>query len=225
MVFGSDREGGADNAPYVKKSMDPGRQESRLPYNWEALGASYDPAPSDWSRDGQWVAMGSFDIWVAPISGDGKPFPFLATAFNEGGARFSPDEKWIAYVSDETGRVEVYVRPFAAAPATGEGKVQISNSGGTDPVWGADGRELFYRSSDGHIHAANVGNLSRARAAPVSMRLFRPCADTAILNPRMLFEPWSYQYDTRDGQRFVVNCRAESPGRFIVLMDWAVGRR
>ena len=92
MVFTSDRAGaksGAGGYIYIKRSMDPGRDELPLPT----------------------------EAWIASASGDSKPFAFLATSFLEGGGRFSPDGKWIAYMSDETGRVEVYVRRFSGAPA------------------------------------------------------------------------------------------------------------
>ena len=86
--------------------MDPGRDEQ--PLSTEAENGVY-----DWSRDGKWISFGGRDMWIASPSGDRKPFAFLATSFREGGGRFSPDGKWIAYTSDETGRVEVYVRRFA----------------------------------------------------------------------------------------------------------------
>jgi hypothetical protein len=204
--------------------MDPGTEESGFPYDWDELGVAHDPAPFDWSRDGRWVSIGSFDIWVVPVACAGKPFPFVATSFNEGGARFSPDGKWLAYASDETGRPEVYVRPFAGAPSTGEGKVQISSGGAGHPVWRADGRELFYLSSDLHLYAVDTTGLAQAGAAPVPARLFRPCPDTGTFHPGMRWSPWNYQYDTVDGQRFVFTCNAERPGRFVVLMNWAQRR-
>jgi dipeptidyl aminopeptidase/acylaminoacyl peptidase len=224
LVFGSDREGRASNYPYLKKSMDPGTEESGFPYDWDELGVAHDPAPFDWSRDGRWVSIGSFDIWVVPVAGTGKPFPFVATSFNEGGARFSPNGKWLAYASDETGRPEVYVRPFAGAPSTGEGKVQISSGGAGHPVWRADGQELFYLSSDLHLYAVDTRRLAHSGAAPVPGRLFRPCPDTGTFNQGMRWGPWNYQYDTVDGQRFVFTCHAERPGRFVVLMNWSSRR-
>jgi serine/threonine-protein kinase len=104
---------------------------------------------SSWSPDGQLLgfydtlnAAGSTDrnIWLLPLAGDRKPRPFLQTPFNEAALMFSPDGRWVAYVSDESGRNEVYVLPF---PGPG-GKWQISVNGGGDPVWARSGRELFY---------------------------------------------------------------------------------
>src|SRR5688572_21430293 len=82
-------------------------------------------------------------VWAMPLFGDRKPFPVLQTPFAESDPRFSPDGRWLAYASDETGRREVYVQSFP----TGGGKWQISTAGGSDPRWRADGRELFYRSN------------------------------------------------------------------------------
>jgi eukaryotic-like serine/threonine-protein kinase len=102
--------------------------------------------PSDWSRDGKTIVFTDvtpgatgWDIWTS--SGDGSNAkPFLATPFREMGGRLSPDGRWIAYTSNETGRDEVYVQSF---PVPGN-KTVISSNGGRDPVWGANGRELFY---------------------------------------------------------------------------------
>ena len=77
-------------------------------------------------------------------SSDRKAQPFLRTPFNESAPRFSPDGRWLAYISDESGRYEIYVQPY---PGPG-GKWQISTEGGTEPVWNPNGRELFYRSGD-----------------------------------------------------------------------------
>ena len=103
-----------------------------------------------WSPDGQLLAFievnptTGWDIWVLRHRGDRKAQPFLRTPFNEGAPRFSPDGRWLAYISDESGRYEIYVQPY---PGPG-GKWQISTEGGTEPVWNPNGRELFYRSGD-----------------------------------------------------------------------------
>ncbi|MCH8269243.1 MAG: PD40 domain-containing protein [Acidobacteria bacterium] len=81
---------------------------------------------------------------MLPLEGERKPQPFLQTQFSEGPAVFSPDGRWLAYVSDESGRFEIYVQPF---PGPG-GKWQISTGGGTEPVWSPSGQELYYRNSD-----------------------------------------------------------------------------
>ena len=102
--------------------------------------------PASRSPDGELLAFydtsGARDIWVLPREGDASPF--VATAFDERSSMFSPDGRWLAYVSDESGRDEVYVQPY---PGPG-GKWPISTEGGTEPRWSADGRELFYRLGD-----------------------------------------------------------------------------
>jgi Tol biopolymer transport system component len=100
--------------------------------------------PEDWSRDGRYIielVVGpKYAIWVLPLFGDRKPFPYLQTDFDENWARLSPNGQWLAYVSDETKRDEVYVQTF---PTRG-GKWQVSTNGGSRPVWSRDGKELFF---------------------------------------------------------------------------------
>jgi len=119
--------------------------------------SEYLQGPSSWSPDGQLLAFHEInpatgvDIWVLRLgdpsasSGQGrKAQPFLRTPFNEASPRFSPDGRWLAYISDESGRYEIYVQPY---PGPG-GKWQISAEGGRGPVWNPNGRELFYRNRD-----------------------------------------------------------------------------
>jgi eukaryotic-like serine/threonine-protein kinase len=113
-------------------------------------------SPGSWSPDGRVLAFSEndpttgWDIWVLKLDGERKPQPFLQTPFNEGAPTFSPDGHWLAYQSDESGRQEIYVRPF---PGPG-GKWQISTEGGTEPMWARGGRELFYRNGDKMMVAA-----------------------------------------------------------------------
>ena len=99
--------------------------------------------PADVSRDGQWLAFstGAQDVWVMPLAGDKKPRPFVQTPFSEVNGAFSPDGRWLAYHSNESGRNEVYVQPFPA----GGGKVQVSPDGGMIPRW-TSSNELFYEN-------------------------------------------------------------------------------
>ena len=111
--------------------------------------SEYINVPLSFSPDGQLVTFGAmnpdtgYDIWVLQIR-DRKPQPFLRTPSNEGVPQFSPDGHWLAYISDESGRFEVYVQPY---PGPG-GKWLISTEGGTEPVWNHNGRELFYRHGE-----------------------------------------------------------------------------
>jgi Tol biopolymer transport system component len=112
----------------------------------------------DWSHDGRYLAYSSFgketkwDIWILPLFGDRKPFLFLRTPFAEGWPVFSPDGRFLAYQSNESGPVEIYIQSF---PGPG-GKWQISTAGGSEPHWRADGRELFYRAPDQEIMAVDI---------------------------------------------------------------------
>jgi Tol biopolymer transport system component len=111
----------------------------------------------DWSRDGRYLVYSETDprtrgdLWILPLQKEGRPSPFLRTPFDELYGQFSPEGRWIAYTSDESGREEVYVRSFPAS----SGKRQISNSGGTQPRWRPDGRELFYLAG-GKMMAARM---------------------------------------------------------------------
>jgi|SRR5579863_1217212 len=117
--------------------------------------------PTSWSRDGRFllyytanVAKTAEDIWVLPLQGERKPVLLLGTQFSEQEPSFSPDMRWIAYMSSESGVYQVYVRPFlpsgpSGAPSLGEGKWQVSRDGGGSPLWSADGKEIFFRSLNG----------------------------------------------------------------------------
>jgi eukaryotic-like serine/threonine-protein kinase len=176
----------------------------------------YPNIPMSWSSDGQLLAFiesnpttGS-DIWVLRLS-DRKPQPFLQTSFNESVPRFSPDGHWLAYISNESGRFEVYVQPY---PGPGR-KLQLSTEGGTEPVWNRNGRELFYRSGD-KMMAVDISSQSGFTAG----------------KPRMLFEgryertpATSPNYDVSlDGQHFLMLKPSEQgtapPTQINVVLNW-----
>ncbi len=169
--------------------------------------------PLSWSPDGKVLiyAMGDpqtrTDIWALPLSGsvasERKPQPLLQTKFDERAAKVSPDGKWLAYVSDETGTAEVYVTTFPQPGRTW----RISKSGGNNPAWRADGKELFYLSGK-QLMAASVSN---------------GATEFQVSAPRPLFEIEGTNYaPSRDGQRFltsVVTERAPTPP-INVALNW-----
>jgi Tol biopolymer transport system component len=149
IVFASDRDGNFD---LFEKPASGQGEEKLLLKNDEFK------FPCDWSRDGRYIAFSSqgkktgFDVWVLPTFGDRKPIPFLLGAFTEIDPYFSPDGRFLAYMSTESGRAEIYVQSF---PGQG-GKWQVSSAGGSDPSWRADGKELFYRAPDQKLMAAEI---------------------------------------------------------------------
>jgi serine/threonine-protein kinase len=124
------------------------------------------PAPNSWSPDGKTLIVqsagegGRTDLWLLPAGGNAEPQPFLKSSYQESFGHFSPDGRWVAYESDETGRLEVFVTSFPL----GGGKWQISDGGGAQPIWSRDGRELFFRTEDGvmSVRAAAEGGTFRA---------------------------------------------------------------
>jgi Tol biopolymer transport system component/predicted Ser/Thr protein kinase len=177
-------------------------------------------APRDWSRDGRWLLCEAFapsrtDLWLVPLAGDAEPVPFAKSEFNDSAGKFSPDGKWVAYQSDETGRFEVYVQP---APPTGA-KFQVSNTGGAQPRWRRDGKELYYLTLDQRLMVVEL------RTAAV----FQTGAPRALFQLRTL--PGSFTlphlYDvTADGKRFLVNTLQEAAAQapVSVVVNWAARR-
>jgi serine/threonine-protein kinase len=166
--------------------------------------------PMSWSPDGQVLAFQEYtsetaeDIWM--LDQDGEAQPFVVTRFREQTPRFSRDGRFVAYVSNESGRHEVYVQPY---PATGK-RWTVSTNGGTEPLWSPDGRTLFYRQGD--------------RVMAVALET---SAEFLAGKPRQLFEePFEADiypnYDiSPDGNRFVMVRRDSSPPREIhVVLNW-----
>jgi Tol biopolymer transport system component len=150
------------------------------------------------------------DIRVMNVDRKGESTPFLETPFREGGPAFSPDGKWIAYVSDESGRFEIYVRPY---PGPGE-KWPISTGGGNEPVWRRDGRQLFYRVGDAMM-AVDI-QTSPAFSAGKPRTLFdKPYERSNAL--------WA-NYDAAPDNRHLLMVRRETPSapvtRINVVLNW-----
>jgi eukaryotic-like serine/threonine-protein kinase len=207
IVFCSTRAGGATTL--FVKSADGGRDEEPL------SGSFIRGWPTGFSHDGRSLVtmLGSTntgtDIFVVPLDGHFKPTPFLATEFSEAEGTLSHDDRWIAYTSDESGRREVYVRPFP----TGDGKWQISADGGTEPRWRADGRELFFLSADGHLMAVDIPKSAAFDSA----------------RPVPLFATHARRHINRndyavsaDGSRFLVNnlLSGDARSRIVVVLNW-----
>ena len=186
------------------------------------LESDQDKAPVDWSSDGRFLLFRSnspqtgFDLWVLPIFGDKKPFPFLKTPFVERDGQFSPDGKWITYESNESGRFEIYVQPF---PGPG-GKFQISASGGAQPRWNKNGKEIFYVSLDSTMMAAPVklspDGQSLETGTPAALFPVRIAG-----GPLPSFNKQQYAVSS-DGQRFLVNLAVEEGAAppITLILNW-----
>ena len=171
--------------------------------------------PLSWTPDGQTLAYAelgpttSWDAWVLRLS-DRKAQPFLRTSFYEAAPSFSPDGHWLAYVSDESGRFEIYVQPY---PGPG-GKYQISTEGGTEPVWNRNGRELFFRSG-GKMMAVDITTQPGFSAGKARMLFEGPYLALATTIP---------SYDvTPDGKRFLMlkaSQETESTGQIHIVQNW-----
>jgi hypothetical protein len=151
----------------------------------------------------------SFDLLVAPFSNPAQAKPFAQTPAYEGGGRLSSDGKWLVYVSNESGRNQVYVRSFP----DGDRRLQVSTDGGTQPAVSANGREIFYRNGD----------------RMMAVELKTTAAGIELSQPKLLFEkPYSYgagitisNYDvTSDGQRFLMVKDEDNVGRLRVVLNW-----
>ncbi|MDA2924795.1 protein kinase, partial [Acidobacteria bacterium AH-259-L09] len=163
----------------------------------------------DWSPDGRFLAFGSaFDLWALPLFGDSNPVRVTATPFNEGNPRISPDGRWIAYESDESGTPgrEVYIQSF---PEPGP-KYRVSTRGGTQPVWSRDGKELFY-----------IGAGSTLMSVPI-----KPSGSSLeVGSPTPLFEtrlaPDHRSYDVSADGRFLLNViAADLIAPITVILNW-----
>jgi Tol biopolymer transport system component len=169
--------------------------------------------PEDWSRDGKTILLTDFehgpDVWMLS-AGEREARPLIAEPSAQRDARLSPDGRWLAYGSGESGRTEVFVRPF---PGPG-GKWQISTRGGFQPCWRGDGRELFYRDEDDAVWAVGI-DPGPPFSAGAPTRLFqRAMTGGGFSRNRMVV--------TADGQRFLINAANETRQRqgFTVVLDW-----
>ncbi len=199
---------------YQKSSSGAGQDEPLLK-------SSNVKVATDWSRDGRYILFYEVapktrrDLWVLPLFGDRKPFPFLQTGANEVGARFSPDGKWVAYASDESGEYEVYVLSFPESA----GKRQISTKGGMGPNWSRDGKELYYYTLDGTLMAVEVKSGERFEVG-VLRRLFEFRAGNGLIT----VAPYAV---SSDGQRFLLNTLVDESGGapLTIVLNWTAGLR
>lgn len=206
LAYASDRRGSLDL--YVR-SMLTGRDEDLL------VGTAPAERPFDWSRDGRYLVYGTTarseraDLWLLPMTGDREPVPYLTGPFNETQAAVSPDSRWLAYTSDESGGWEVYVQSF---PEPGR-KLRVSVEGGAQPRWRADGDELFFLAPDGRMMVARVTDGATMRVG-VPTPLFQTELPGALDSYRNYFVVAS------DGARFLVDSVIPGSAAIESVQNW-----
>jgi Tol biopolymer transport system component len=182
--------------------------------------------PTSWSRDGKFILYSrgteDTDIWILPLAGDRRPRPFVQAQAKAYDGQFSPDGRWVAYTSEESGRGEVYVIPFEAgrvlnteprpASAGGGGRWQVS-AGGRSPRWRRDGKEIFYLSPTNQMMAAEVEEKGNSLVVRAAQALFR-CTPVPSI-------PSSSPYDVSpDGKKLVINSYGDDNTPLILLVNW-----
>jgi Tol biopolymer transport system component len=185
------------------------------------LSTSQNKQATDWSPDGRYLLFrtitlarnADIDIWALPLESGQMPFAVVRTPFEERDAQFSPDGKWIAYHSNESGQHEIYVQPFQGA---GD-RMRISKDGGVQARWRSDGRELFYLTLQGELVAVPIAvrpdarSLQPGRAVPLFQARAGPVQGVAL---------HSYTVAS-DGQRFLVETVIEeTPAPISVIVNW-----
>jgi Tol biopolymer transport system component len=210
LLFGSNRDGGQFKILKVDAS---GTGAASV-----VAGAGI---PRDWSRDGNIIVYSDAAKLFALSLSEAAPehvreLPFAAPAVSGPSAALSPDSGWIAYTSDESGQDQVYVRSFP----DGLHKMQVSSSGGADPQWRGDGRELYYLASDGHLMAVSIVHRNTLDIGPP-----RPLFATQASGLTVGIVGQHQYAVTRDGQRFLVNepLQHETPRPITVVVNWRAG--
>ena len=176
---------------------------------------------TDWSSDGNYLMFkaadaetGANDLWVMPLKGDRKPFAVASGSFDERDGQFSPNGRWIAFESDESGTPEIYVQPFQRPGR----RIPVSTGGGTQVRWRADGRELFYVDPNDNFIAVSITDADGGVSIGAATKLF-----SATIAPVRVISRQQYVV-SRDGQRFlVVNSDAAPVPPVMLLLNWRGG--
>jgi dipeptidyl aminopeptidase/acylaminoacyl peptidase len=177
----------------------------------------------DWSPDGSFLVYSTAhgkvnDLWMLPLDGKRQPVALTKSSSEEHYGQVSPDGRWLAYATEDRGRMQIFVQPI---PATGM-LVMVSKDGGTMPRWRQDGKELYFRGADGQLMAVAITTESGPTAAferGVPRPLFGPIPTVGNL-PRFTYQPSS------DGQRFLVASPvASATPPITVVLNWQNGIR
>jgi eukaryotic-like serine/threonine-protein kinase len=174
--------------------------------------------PVDWSRDDRFILFrsqtqeASIDLWALPLTDTRTPFPIGQSSDDERSAKLSPDGRWVAIESNESGAFEIYVQSF---PKSG-GKAIVSTGGGRQPRWGADSRELFYVAPDGRLMSVSLTTRADGQG-------LQPNTPVALFAARIMGVPNGgsfVEYDvSRDGKRFLMNTLVEHTSPIILILN------
>ena len=204
IAFSSSR--GRNFEVYVKPA-DGSQPERELP-----LPAGVDALPLDWSRDGHSLLyLAPPDLWIYSFA-DGKARLFLKATSSLKTAQFSPDGKWVAYASNESGRWEVYVTSFPDA----NGKWQVSTDGGEQPRWRGDGREIYFLSAEAKLMAVSVDTTNQFQAGTPTVLFQTDPREQVATTEQVVYDV------SRDGQQFLVNSKYDngSAHPMSVILNW-----
>jgi Tol biopolymer transport system component len=174
------------------------------------------PSPDSWSPDGKSILFDKYspetkqDLWILPLEGDRQPLAYLKGPFNERQGRFSPDGRWVAYTSDESGnKSEVFLQSFPASAV----KILISTNGGSNPQWRGDGKELFYITSDNKLASVEIKPNGAGAGVP------KPLFDLELLTTQYAV--------SADGQRFLFVNQAQQGKsvQYDVITNWTADQK
>ena len=216
IAFGSTRQGG--NLEIYQKPASGAGNDERI------VDSQRNTVPDDWTKDGAFLLFDfdagtatKNDLMLLPTKGERKPVPYLQTPFSEFHARFSPDGRWVAYTSDETGRPEIFVRTY---PDSG-GKWQISTNGGDHPQWSRDGKELFFMAPDRDLKVVPINAGVTFEAGKPTTLFETKIPLTSLTGDRNNF------LVSADGQRFLINSLADERNTkpLTLVLNWEAEKR
>ncbi len=214
IVFRTTRTGGLTEF-YAKSAGGGGKEEPVLSQTVMRASSLSVPlvVPSDWSPDGRHLLFSAlrsdYDLWLVPLAGEPKPVSFLTAPGDQWHGNFSPDGRLVAYSSNESGRFEVHVQTF---PLT-DRQWPVSTTGGYEPRWRADGREMYYLSADQKLMAVSVGP-GPSFGAPTELSQVRLSGGVSLSR--------THYVPSRDGRRFLINRPTGDPALvpITIVQNW-----
>jgi serine/threonine protein kinase/Tol biopolymer transport system component len=221
IAFSGNIDGGGINL--YQKPVRGSNQEELL------LKSSESKFATNWSSDGRFLLYTAFnqktknDLYALPLQVGAQGYPLLNSEFNEEDGHFSPDMRWIAYVSNKSGRNEVYIQRFSPGAsgslAAVNEELMVSVGSGKGPRWRGDGRELYYRAPNGAVMAVDIAAGATLQAGPPRTLFQALPSDVVTSGSFAAFPVWDV---TRDGNRFLlaIPTPETSPSPFTIILNW-----